>query len=696
MILERLVIQNFRQFKGKQELLLADLRDRNVTVVHAENGFGKTTILKALLWALYGHEGLKEDFEQPSNIIHEGSAHRCKKPEELAAEVQLFFKHNEGDRYILTRSLTLAQQNVDSTKTTVTLDVMRDGQTFRLERPQNRVQEIIPPGISGFLFFNGERINKLAAERNSEQITDAIQQMLGLKLLATTIKDLQHQSVRGRFRAELQDQTTDEKRSLLSELDGLEALSLRRTEELEQARANLSALDQEVTAVDAKLIANKKAHELQMRRVHLTEERKELCARRDDLTQRLAKVVGEEGYALLLHDRVGTAKEHVARLRNEGLIPARVINSFVQELLDTNTCICNRSLPAGSPERRAVEKQMTLAGDQAFNNAVSDLEHAIGLLTGSATQTREQVFSLSRDRLAVIQEIRGVEDELDHIHDQLGGKDDAVVQQLEDERRTLLLRRDGEVAAIARIEEQRRKVQEDQAEVRDRLNAIEDKEEAAALAQRRIDLLEDCTATLEQILELETQDLRPLLNDEIGKLFRRIMTKDYRAELTTDYKLKIIKPIGGEFGATDGGEKEAGLSTGERTVASLVFIASLVALAKKRAEIPTIVKDLTGSAYPIVIDSPFSSLSIFRDAVARNIPALAPQVLLLVSPETYRGPAEKALHETERVGKRYYLIHHGVRITENIAPSLEIAGNKYEQFIENRADEFTEIREIPA
>lgn len=696
MILERLVIENFRQFKGKQELLLSDLRDRNVTVVHAENGFGKTTILKALLWALYGSDGLKEDFEQPSNIIHEGTAHRCRNPEGLSAVVQLIFKHNEGDRYILTRSLTLAQQASDSTKTTLTLDVMRDGQTFRLERPQNRIQEIIPPGISGFLFFNGERINYLAEEKNSEKITDAIQQMLGLKLLATTIKDLQHQSVRGRFRAELQDKTTDEKRLLLADLDGLESLARRRAEELDQSRANLTALDEEIAAVDAKLIANKKAHELQLRRVHLTEERKELYARRDDLTQRLAKVVSEEGYALLLQERVGRAKEHVARLRSEGLIPARVINSFVQELLDNDTCICERSLPQGSAERKAVEKQMTLAGDQAFNNAVSDLEHAIGLLTGSASQTRQQVWTLSRDRLAVSQEIRGCEDEIDDIHEKLGGKDDEVVQQLEDERRKLLLSRDGEVAAIARLDEQRRKVQEEREQVREKIGAIEDKEEAAALAQRRIDLLEDCVATLEQILGLETEDLRPLLNEEISKLFRRIMAKDYRAELTDDYKLKIIKTISGDVGANDSVEKEAGLSTGERTVASLVFIASLVALAKKRADIPTIVKDLTGSAYPIVIDSPFGSLSIFRDAVARNIPALAPQVLLLVSPQTYQGDVEKALRETDRVGKRYYLIHHGPRIAENTAPCLEIAGKTYEQFVEDRSDEFTEIREIPA
>jgi DNA sulfur modification protein DndD len=80
MILERLILENFRQFKGRQELVFSDLRERNVTIVHAENGFGKTTLLKALLWAFYGRDGLmgsdgkEEDFEKPDHIVHEGLA----------------------------------------------------------------------------------------------------------------------------------------------------------------------------------------------------------------------------------------------------------------------------------------------------------------------------------------------------------------------------------------------------------------------------------------------------------------------------------------------------------------------------------------------------------------------------------------------------------------------------------------------
>lgn len=691
MILERLVVENFRQFKGRQEIVFSDLRDRNVTIVHAENGFGKTTLLKALLWSLYGKDGLKDDFEKPDSIIHEGLAYRATDPSGVCASVELAFKH-DNDRYILTRQLSLAQQRLDAGKTALTLEVMRDGQTFSLDRPQQRIQAIVPDGISGFLFFNGERINYLAEERNSAQVTEAIHQMLGLRLLRTTIEDLRHQNVRGKLRSEQKESTSDEKRDLIERLSGLEAesgeLSVRRN----QAVGNLAALASELEAVDAKLAANQKAHELQNKRIRLTKERDEFIGRRDEVARRLGKLIAEDGYTLFATELIKRGREIVGRLRSEGKIPARVLNTFLQELIDNGLCICKRHLGEGTPEREAVESLLTIAGDQSFNNAVGALDHAIGVIEALVVTTQTQLRQLNAERLGLLRDIRDRDEEIEEIHQQLGGKDDEEVQQLEEKRKALHLDRDAQNSLLGRIESQIEGTKEAISVLESQIRQIADKEEAAAKAQRRVDAVEDCAAVLEAILQAETEDLRPLLNDEIDSHFRKIMAKDYWAELTENYTLRIRKRIA----SGDGGESEidAALSTGERTVTSLVFIASLVALAKRRSEIPTILRDLAGSAYPVAIDSPFGSLSIFRDGVARNIPELAPQVLLLVSPEQYNGQVERALNETGRVSKRYYLTYHGPTIPDRANPELLVNGQSIQQYFPATNEEYTVIREL--
>lgn len=696
MILERLVLENFRQFKGRQEIVFSDLRERNVTIVHAENGFGKTTLLKALLWGLYGREGLMgndgnpDDFERPDSIIHEGLALRAKDPMALAATVEITFKH-DADRYVLTRQLSLAQQKLNPKQTTLSLEVMKNGQTFSLDRPQQRIQAIVPDGISRFLFFNGERINYLAMERNSAQVTEAIHQMLGLDLLKQTIDDLRHQNVRGKLRSEQKEMTSDEKRNLIEELSRLEEQLREYKTQEDQTLANLKAIQVEITTVDSKLAANRVAHELQAKRIHLSQEREELVSKKDDVTKRLSKLIADDGYTLFTSPLINRGREIVAKFRSEGKIPARVLNTFLQELLDHDTCICTRSLIHGTPERAAVEKLLTIAGDQDFNNAVGALDHAIGLIEGISDQTQDLLNQLKIERLGYSRDIRERDEEIEEIHQKLGGKNDEEVSQLESKRKSLSLDRDAQNAALGRIGEQLKISSEAIETLENQIRQIEDKEEAAARAQRRVDAVEDCVDILDKILKAETEELRPLLNAEIDSHFRKIMTKDYWAELTDNYTLRIRKRVAGGDGSADPVEIDAALSTGERTVTSLVFIASLVALANRRSEIPTILRGLAGSAFPVAIDSPFGSLSIFREGVARYVPELAPQVVLFVSPKQYDGEVEAALKASGRISKRYYLRYYGPSMPERAAPELIVDGQKIQQYFPLDNDEFTEL-----
>ena len=692
MILERIVLENFRQFKGRQEIVFSDLRERNVTLVHAENGFGKTTLLNALLWGLYGQDGFTEDFEKPESLMHEGLAAHSKDATRISASVQVSFKH-DGDRYILTRELTLAEQRSDPKRARLSLEVMRDGQTIALDNPQRRIQSIVPDAISAFLFFNGERIDHLAMEKNSAQVTAAIHQMLGLRLLRTTIEDLQHQNVRGKFIKELRDNTSDEKRSLLIEMEQAESKIKDLEDSKTQIRANLKAIDFEVATIDNRLNANRVAHELQAKRIRLQDELEDLITRRDDVVRRLSKLVAEDGYTLFTGDLVKRGGEIMRDLRDRNLIPAPVIDSFLEELLDSGICICERHLPPGSPEFEAVQKQLSRAPNQDFNNAVSAIDHSIGLFEGVAHQTRDQLSQLNGERLELNTEIRNHEEDINEIHQALGGKNDEEVQSLEAKRKAHLLEKDAQNAKLGAMDRDLDGLREDLVRLSEQIKQIEDQQEVAARAQRRVDAVEECGRVLQAILDAETAELRPILNDEIDGHFRKIIDREYWAELSPDYKLRIRKRIPGSEAGEEVTEIDVALSTGQRQVTSLVFIASLLALARKRSEIPTILKGLSGNEYPLVTDSPFGSLSIFRYGVAKWVPDLAPQVVLLVSPRQFDGDVADALRETGRIGRRYYLVYHGPSIPDRAQPQLVVDGQTVQQYFQSE-EEFTEIKEF--
>ncbi|MFP3398730.1 AAA family ATPase, partial [Brevibacterium sp. SIMBA_078] len=53
MKLINLKFKNFRQFYGEQEISFSTDPNKNVTLIHAENGVGKTAFLNAIKWCLY-------------------------------------------------------------------------------------------------------------------------------------------------------------------------------------------------------------------------------------------------------------------------------------------------------------------------------------------------------------------------------------------------------------------------------------------------------------------------------------------------------------------------------------------------------------------------------------------------------------------------------------------------------------------
>jgi DNA sulfur modification protein DndD len=406
------------------------------------------------------------------------------------------------------------------------------------------------------------------------------------------------------------------------------------------------------TTVNSKLEMNREAHHLQLRRTDLEKQEQSLVERLNATTKRLGQFVAEDSYALFAVDLVKRGREIVDRLRSEGKIPARVLNSFLKELLDAHRCICTRHLDDGSAERKAVEELMHYAGDAQFNNAVGALENALGRIEEGAEHTRRALQETNAERLKTGDDLKAIREELAQIHHKLGGKADEEVHKLEDTRSKLLLKQRELQAEQVKIDLRLEELQKRRDQLRKEIQDIIDSEADAQKAQRRLSAVEEAAGTLQRILEIETAELRPVLNKEIDDHFRKIIGVGYWAELSDEFKLKIMKRL--EVGDLDDDaskliETEVALSQGQRQVTSLVFIASLVALARRRSEIPTIVKGLTGSEYPMVMDSPFGQLSQFRPGVARWIPELAPQVVIFVSSTQYEGAVATELKKSKRI-----------------------------------------------
>ena len=70
MIIEFMRVSNWRSFYGINDLWFSTDKTKNVTLIRAENGVGKTSLLAALNWCLFGFLPGADEFENPNNLLN--------------------------------------------------------------------------------------------------------------------------------------------------------------------------------------------------------------------------------------------------------------------------------------------------------------------------------------------------------------------------------------------------------------------------------------------------------------------------------------------------------------------------------------------------------------------------------------------------------------------------------------------------
>jgi DNA sulfur modification protein DndD len=136
----------------------------------------------------------------------------------------------------------------------------------------------------------------------------------------------------------------------------------------------------------------------------------------------------------------------------------------------------------------------------------------------------------------------------------------------------------------------------------------------------------------------------------------------------------------------------AGASTAENQVLSLAFIGGIIDQAREFTAQRDLLPGPDSSVFPMVMDAAFGNLDpIYRSNVARRIPELANQVIILVNKSQWQD--EVAKNTAARIGKHYIISYQGPRedITED---SIEIAGISYPLVKYRPEEETSEIVEV--
>lgn len=259
MLLKTITLTNYGLYRGQQTIDVAPRRrhgrSRPVVVFGGKNGAGKTTLQEAVRVCLYGPAAIgarvaRREYEAfLDERIHRADTSLIKAP---AAGVCIEFDYvQEGvcERYVVERCWARHGKSIREQ-----LQVRRNGEPLTAcdqDHWDEFLKSLIPPGVSQFFFFDGEKIQELAdAKGDDGGLADAVKNLLGLDLVDQLEADLRiflarattggrAESLRGEW-DDVQDKLALTQRKLTRVREDRAALQTR----LDQVTARLESLEE--------------------------------------------------------------------------------------------------------------------------------------------------------------------------------------------------------------------------------------------------------------------------------------------------------------------------------------------------------------------------------------------------------------------------------------------------------------------
>jgi DNA sulfur modification protein DndD len=637
MKLEQIVIENFRQYYGRQRLTFAKDSRRNVTVIQGVNGSGKTSLFLAINWCLYGRGDREVKIvDNVGELISKEEINQANIGDEVKTSVELSFQH-DGERYLLKRSLTGKKISSHTIRTSnfeefTMMRIRADGQANRIKNPVGTINAILPPNVREYFLFDGEKIDNFAKAESSEQVKQAIYLVLKLEVLERSRRHLE--SVASEYRKGLKSISSGELRNLIENYEGKREERDKANFRIGELKTESDSANKKILEIDQRLREIQSAKLLQDQRDRIQGELKLRRSESED-TVRQIQELAIESYPILAERIIVSALELLDEKRKRGEIPSNIRKQFIEDLIKNKVCICGRKFELGDNEH----KHLTAILENSVSGFLEDLvlDTTTDLRSFSERRNKQiiDITMVMGRRNHILDQIKGLEEELDDIGRQLKESDLEEISGLERKRQDYRADIDSysiEIGSLnARIELLGKEISFLEKEI---TKARKEESKQRELI-RKFELAQNSADAIAEMYLTFADEMRKRIERKTKEIFKLLIWKESHftnIELDSDFNLHVID----RYGMPARPE----LSAGERQVLSLSFIAAMSRVSEEEA--------------PIVMDTPFGRLSsAHRNSITEHIPELASQLILFVTDEELREQSRANLDP--RIGMEYLL-----------------------------------------
>jgi DNA sulfur modification protein DndD len=637
MLLTKIVLHNFAAFDGTQLLDLTPTGqpEKNIALIGAMNGAGKTSLMEAVRLCLYGERGsgLLPARETPADFIRARFNHNARERRETEMFVELVLDDVElpGATHQIQVRRTWKFHPVRANYEDSDFTISKDGKPLQIvdsDHWQDFINDNIPPGVAGFFFFDGEKIQQLAEDANDRAVLrDSIRNLLGLSVYTRLGDDLTRHTEDIRRDA---DKVTN---AQLKQLEADEAELIQKIEENREHHQTLSAQLKKLQDVDDEL-------EREVRRIvgtgadsrdQLQKDVAQAEAQKRAANDEILRVAGELlpfAVAGKICDELRAQIEGEEKRRQWEASKSRVhpqLDRIVYRVFHDPQS--PRPKPdITPPQRNFYAHRFTEEWETLFTpkpaDAADELLHELSAkderaILGTLDQVSKQVIGtlreLLRQRERASKRLQDASRELRNLPE-----DDSHVSTLFNRRRTTDAERQTINRDLGRLDDEHARHERDLNSVRERIANFKQKLEAADYDRERVALARRVQEALGRYEKSLQERKLAELEERTTEMYARLARKsDFVGHVKIDphtFDVAVHDPRGRV-------REKRSLSAGEKQIYAISLLWGLARTSNVEL--------------PIIIDTPFARLdSAHRTRIAEHyFPHASEQVIILSTDE---------------------------------------------------------------
>jgi DNA sulfur modification protein DndD len=604
-------------------------------------GTGKTNLLNAINWCLYGEEPfLSQADNQRLPILNLATMEAADNNQQCRVTVEISTESKGANiTFVRNAFIEVCKDTVNRTK-----NVKEEFKAFlQQEDGSNKitdgdaareiVERFVPSGIKDFFFFDGERLDKYFKEATSQNIKNAIYQISQMNLvnraathLQKAISDLQKEA----------GQASPEIEITRKELEAAQIDLQTNIDDISQCNSQINLAKEKIEELTENLRGMPDIEQLEKERGIIKIDLKEKEELYKEKLSEKEDFLFFNGIQIMLWPNIEKSASIIRDKKNRKELPPTIDKKLLEKMLEDCKCICGRDIGTSSTEAKAINDLLaTIELSSEVARELMLMENPLELAKGKINLYNQENQKLTKGVKELEINLRKIEDRISEIDKQTGGYNIAKIQ-------TWIRERKGYEDALAQNHKKSGQLEllktQNETKVKELKRRLDDelkKESKFQTLKNDIVFAENATKILEQANKAILEAMRKEIEDITKNKFFELHWKKESYKnivISDDYMVSPIHTLGYECLGT--------LSGGEREVLALSFSIAL--------------HMVSGFDSSIVIDRPLAMVSgDTRKYVGEIFSKISRerQIILLLTPEDYSGDVRSVLEDV--AGSRF-------------------------------------------